>query len=219
MLNRNKLYGFKLDKNSDYLEIGGGTGDLSFNMKNKGFNIILFIEPDKKKFEIASNKLEGINCLNININEFKANQISPKTKILTVIMQDVIEHIHEIDQKLFFNKLFTMYEKINFIGRTPNLKSPFGLRNSFGDNTHLHRFTDKSLRDFLKNIEFENIIVSGEGYRVTGIVSFLRYPAYFLILLSSSIIFFFVFGSWEGFLTPNITFKSEKFKYHSTNHD
>ena len=52
MLNRNKLYGFKLDKNSDYLEIGGGTGDLSLNMKKKGLNIILFIEPDKKNLKL-----------------------------------------------------------------------------------------------------------------------------------------------------------------------
>ena len=93
-------------------------------------------------------------------------------------MQDVVEHIDEIDQKVFFNKLFTIYQKINFIGRTPNLKSPFGLRNSFGDKTHINRFTDSSLRDFLRNIDFENIVVSAEDYKITGIVSLLRYPPY-----------------------------------------
>ena len=63
-------------------------------------------------------------------------------------MQDVIEHISFEKQKLFFQKLFSKYEKICFIGRTPNLKSPFGMRNSFGDNTHLYRSRLQALQSY-----------------------------------------------------------------------
>ena len=66
MFGNSRLFGFPLIKESDYIEIGGGEGDLSLDLKNRGFNIILFIEPEIKKFEIASKKLKGTLCLNID---------------------------------------------------------------------------------------------------------------------------------------------------------
>tara|TARA_A100001011_G_scaffold341326_1_gene374096 strand:+ start:213 stop:860 length:648 start_codon:yes stop_codon:yes gene_type:complete len=210
MLNKRKLFGFKLDQKSDYMEIGGGEGELSLDLKMSGFNLIIFIEPDFGKFTIASKKLKNILCINLDIMKFNANQIKPKSKILTVIMQDVIEHISIDKQRLFFQKVFSKYEKIYFIGRTPNLKSPFGMRNSFGDNTHLYRFTDNSLRDFLYKLDFNNVFISNEEYQVTGIISLFRYPPYLFTVLLVSLTFLIIFGCWEGFLTPNIVFKAEK---------
>ena len=215
MFNKRKLFGFKLNPKSDYIEIGGGIGELSLALKNKGFNIIIFIEPDFQKFEIASQKLKNTLCINQDIKELNANQIKPKSKILTIIMQDVIEHISFEKQKLFFQKLFSKYEKICFIGRTPNLKSPFGMRNSFGDNTHLYRFTDKSLRDFLTKLNFSKVYITNEEYEITGITSLLRYPLYLFTVLLVSLMFLIIFGCWEGFLTPNIVFKAQKINHNN----
>ena len=212
MFFKNKLFGFNLIKEADFIEIGGGEGDLSLYLKNKGFNLVLFIEPDLNKYEVARNKLKDTLCLNIHIEKFNSDLLKPKSKIVTVIMQDVIEHINFDKQKEFFQIIFRNYEQIYFLGRTPNLKSPFGLRNSFGDNTHLHRFTDTSLRNFLENLSFQNIIIAKEDYAITGVVSLLRYPPYILIVLLVSLIFLFIFGSWEGMLTPNITFESKKIR-------
>ena len=212
MFFKNKLFGFNLIKEADFIEIGGGEGDLSLYLKSKGFNLVLFIEPDLKKYEVACNKLKDTLCLNIDIEKFNYDLLKPKSKIVTVIMQDVIEHISFDKQKEFFQIIFRNYEQIYFLGRTPNLKSPFGLRNSFGDNTHLHRFTDTSLRNFLENLSFQNIIIAKEDYAITGVVSLLRYPPYILIVLLVSLIFLFIFGSWEGMLTPNITFESKKIR-------
>ena len=89
-------------------------------------------------------------------------------------MQD-IEHISYKNLNVFFEIISIKYEQINLIGRTPNLKSPFGLRNSFGDNTHIHRFTNTSLKDFLERLDYKNIVVSRENYKITGIVSLLRF--------------------------------------------
>ena len=212
MFFKNKLFGFNLIKEADFIEIGGGEGDLSLYLKSKGFNLVLFIEPDLNKYEVARNKLKDTLCLNIHIEKFDSDLLKPKSKIVTVIMQDVIEHISFDKQKEFFQIIFRNYEQIYFLGRTPNLKSPFGLRNSFGDNTHLHRFTDTSLRNFLENLSFQNIIIAKEDYAITGVVSLLRYPPYILIVLVISLIFLFIFGSWEGMLTPNITFESKKIR-------
>ena len=89
-------------------------------------------------------------------------------------MQDVIEHIPKNEQKIFFEDLLKIYDEIRLIGRTPNLKSTYGLRNSFGDNTHIHRFTDSSLKSFLKIWVFIKFLFTGT-YQITGLVSFLRY--------------------------------------------
>jgi len=212
MLKKSKLFGFNLYKESDYIEIGGGEGDLSFDLKMNGYNLILFIEPDFNKYKIAQKKLKDILCLNIDIKELNADLIKPKSNIVTVIMQDVIEHISFDKQKALFKIIFSKYDQIYFLGRTPNLKSPFGLRNSFGDNTHLHRFTDTSLRNFLEKLDFKNTTITKENYLITGVVSFLRYPLYIFIVLTVSLTFLFIFGTWEGMLTPNITFKSKKVK-------
>ena len=78
------------------------------------------------------------------MSQYGCFKIRPHSKIIsqssevTVIMQDVIEHIDHKSQKEFFDKLHEKYDFINLIGRTPNLKSPFGLRNSFGDS-HIYR--------------------------------------------------------------------------------
>ena len=205
-----RLFKFKLDKGSDFIEIGGGEGDLSRSLLKNGFQLVLFVEPDLEKFKVACKKLPNIECLNVDISRLDCNKINSKSPEVTVIMQDVIEHIRSDSQKIFFKQLKSNYKQINLIGRTPNLKSPFGLRNSYGDNSHIYRFTDNSLKDFLANLGFINIKVSSEPYKITGITSFLRYIPYLVSIYIFSIMFSFVYGQWEGFLTPNIVFYSEK---------
>ena len=155
-----------------------------------------------------------IDYYNDNV-EYKSYDIFKEPKEIDsdfdlIIMRDVIEHIKIDSQKIFFEQLKSNYKQINLIGRTPNLKSPFGLRNSYGDNSHIYRFTDKSLKDFLANLGFKKIKVSSEPYKITGITSFLRYLPYLISIYVCSISFCFVYGQWEGFLTPNIVFYSEK---------
>ena len=209
-MNKSKLYGIKIDKSNDFIEIGGGNGNLSFNLKKRGFNLVLFVEPDKKKFLKARSKLFNTYCINSQISSVDLFLIKKSSTSVTVILQDVIEHIKIDELREFFKKLSSFYQNISLIGRTPNLKSPFGLRNSFGDNTHIYRFTDHSLRDFLLNLDFYEIIIKGEEYQITGITSMLRYLPYQLLIGLVSISFLVVFGSWEGILAPNIVFKSSK---------
>ena len=38
MFNKNKLFGFKIRRESDFIEIGGGEGNLGLELINKGFN-------------------------------------------------------------------------------------------------------------------------------------------------------------------------------------
>ena len=208
---RNKLFDYPLKKNSDFIEIGGGEGDLCTELVQSGIKFILYAEPDKGKFDVARKKLYFINCQNIDISKIDFSKLNKESDSVTIIMQDVIEHISKDKLKYFFNKLSDNYSNIYFIGRTPNLKSPFGLRNSFGDNSHIYRFTNSSLNHFLKELGFINIVISYEPYKISGLVSFVRYLPYFITIFSFSLMFMFVYGSWEGFLTPNLVFHAKKY--------
>ena len=213
IISKNKyLFGFKLYKNIDFIEIGGGYGHLSRKLLSNGINLVLFVEPEKEKYKKSKLTLNHqISCQNKLISEIDLKVIKRESKYVCVLMQDVIEHIPINDQKKFFQELRLIYDEITFIGRTPNLKSIFGLRNSFGDNTHIYRFTNHSLRDFLLNLGFSNIDICKEPYQITGLVSLVRLIPYHIILVILSLSFLFIYGSWEGFMTPNIVFKA-KFK-------
>ena len=115
MFNKNKLFGFQIRRESDFIEIGGGEGNLSLELKNRGFNLVLFVEPEFKKYQLACEKLKNIMCLNIDVEELNADQIKPRSKIVTVIMQDVIEHISFDKQKVLFQILFRKYEQLYFL--------------------------------------------------------------------------------------------------------
>ena len=111
-----KLFNFKLPKNNDFIEIGGGYGDLSNILIKSGFNLVLFIEPDISKFHIAKSKLKNINCLNLDINKINFEKINSSSSKVTVIMQDVIEHISEKSQKKFFFELQKKYIETDSLG-------------------------------------------------------------------------------------------------------
>ncbi len=204
------LYGYKLNPLNNIVDLGGGYGDLSVNLISAGYKIKAFIEPDDIKFSAAKKKLEtNATCLHCKIDSEEIFNALDGASSLTIVMQDVIEHIPLAAQKYFFDGLRKKGIKFTLIGRTPNLKSPFGLRNSFGDNTHIHRFTDMSLRDFLSRIGFDDISIRSEPYKITGIVSLARIVPYYLTILLVSAAFIAIYGSREGWMTPNLVFRAE----------
>ena len=206
------LYDKKISKDFDIIEIGGGLGEISSELIRRKYNLKLFLEPDSNKFSEASINLPVHVCQNINLSHCDFSKINPSSQKAYVIMQDVIEHIPKLEQLNFFKNLTNQYQEIFFIGRTPNLKSPFGARNSFGDMTHLYRFTDTSLKSFLNEIGFQEIKIYHEPYRITGLTSLMRYPLYLFTVGICSLAFVSIFGRWEGIQTPNIIFNCSNFK-------
>lgn len=204
------LYGYKLSKSDNIIEVGGGRGDLALELISAGYNVAAFVEPDPEKFSVAQQRIGyRVPCFNCKIGEAIPFNHADSLNSLTIVMQDVIEHIPLDAQRAFFLNLRKNGVNIKLIGRTPNLKSPFGLRNSFGDNTHIYRFTDVSLRDFLIEMGFKNIDINSEPYKITGLVSLVRSIPYYLILLLVTLSFVAVYGSYEGFMTPNIVFRAQ----------
>ena len=209
-----KFNGFELKREECIVEIGGGDGSLALCLINKACNIVEFIEPDISAFSLANKKLKGkvptltrSSIRNINISKF-----SKRHKEITFILQDVIEHIDSDELKNFLVKLSLKGCKFKMIGRTPNVSSIYGLRNSFGDSTHIHRFTERTLREYLSKMGFQITNIKSEPYQVTGLVSAFRMFPYYVVLGLLSLSFICVFGSFEGLFAPNLVFEALSFK-------
>lgn len=204
------LYGYKLNPVVSIVDVGGGYGDLSSELISAGYKVKAFIEPDDLKFASAEKKLGfETTCLCSRLGDDSIISSISDVGTLTIVMQDVIEHVPLEAQKKFFHDLRSRGIRVTLIGRTPNLKSPFGLRNSFGDNTHIYRFTDVSLRDFLCELGFRNISICSEPYKVTGLVSLVRSVFYFSIIFIVAAAFVAIYGTREGWMAPNLVFKAE----------
>jgi len=153
--------------------------------------------------------LKGTLLLKMRAGGEGAGRLLAESNIDTIVMQDVIEHIRPEEMKSMLDEY--MNKRINLprlVGRTPNLKSTFGLRNSFGDNTHILRFTETSLRSYLADLGYTNIRIKDEPYTVTGVISLVRYIPYKLILFYEWLKFLIVFGQGEGAFTPNLVFEA-----------
>ena len=64
---------------NDFIEIGGGYGELSDIFVKGGLKIKLFIEPDLEKFQKSRKLLKNITCLNVDIAEFDPSKIIPSS--------------------------------------------------------------------------------------------------------------------------------------------
>jgi len=209
-MSRNKLFDFDEKKNSDFIEIGKLEGDLSSYLVNFEYNLIFYVKPNKKRFQIVRKIIYSTYCHCQDIYKIDFSQFKPRLNLVTVIMQDIIVHISQKKLKDFYIKLYDCYVKVYFIGSTPNLKSLFGLRSLFGDNKHIYRFTNFSLRYFLGNLGFDKINISNENFKITGILSLLRYFLYLIIIYTLSLMFAIFYVSWEGLFSPNLVFRTEK---------
>ena len=205
-----KVWGLKVLDSECLVEIGGGEGFLAEKLLKSGSKLKCFVEPDAKKMLLAKRKIDKSVVIHQGfLNDVEVVVSCKEHKELTVVMQDVIEHIPKDELVRFFSDLRSFGVKLRFIGRTPNLKSPFGLRNSFGDNTHIHRFTDHSLNEFLKDLGFNEILIRSEPFEITGVVSFIRFFPYQLIMALYSLSLLAVFGQRETGVTPNIVFDAK----------
>ena len=52
-------------------------------------------------FKVASNRLDSVDCQNKDISRINFDKIQTKSTTVSVIMQDVIEHIQEKTKTIF----------------------------------------------------------------------------------------------------------------------
>ncbi len=135
----------------DVLEIGYGNGEFLGWCRQEGFRAS-GIEKDQVLIERANNN---------GFVVYPDLDSVPMDSFDLIFLFDVLEHIHEDEAVPFLIKLNrVLREKGRIVIRTPNGASPFGLRNQYGDPTHVNVVTATKLH-FWAGLAGLNIIYSG----------------------------------------------------------
>lgn len=186
-----------LDKN--ILEIGCGDGSFLHELQNEGYKKLIGIEPSKTyKYNNNSITIFHTDALSY-LSKCKNKSID------AIIAFDVFEHIpfkdlvkvlHLAGNKLKPNGIIVI--------RTPNLASPFGLLNYFGDISHTTPLNQSSISQLVFGSVLKVKCIYKEPFAFPTLkISFISYLIWFLVecLLKTA---FKAFGPSSVILTPNI---------------
>jgi 2-polyprenyl-3-methyl-5-hydroxy-6-metoxy-1,4-benzoquinol methylase len=133
------------DQNGPILDIGCGSGQFLYYMKNKGYRQLKGIDLDRKQIEIAC--ALGLDVEETSLGDYM--QRSPEGYEM-IVMLDIIEHFTR-------EELFPLMEAIvralrpggRLIASVPNAESPDGLRCLYTDITHEMAYTPMSFEEML----------------------------------------------------------------------
>lgn len=175
-----------IEDNSSVMEIGCSTGYFSQHLKEDKNCEVLGVDISSGSVEVA--KSGGVNAFVINVEnddiiKFLGDYTTKNKKFDYIIINDVLEHLREPQNLLMKLKPF-LNENGSFIVSVPNVaywKIRLGLL--FGnfdytntgilDNTHLKFFTQKTLKQLIKNCGFK--IIEWENVYSWIIYSILKY--------------------------------------------
>jgi 2-polyprenyl-3-methyl-5-hydroxy-6-metoxy-1,4-benzoquinol methylase len=133
------------DRNGRILDIGCGSGQFLYYMKQKGYTQLKGIDLDRKQIEIA--RALGLDAEETPVGDYM--QRSPGGYEM-IVMLDIIEHFTR-------EELFPLMEAVvrglrpggRLIASVPNAESPDGLRCLYTDITHEMAYTSMSFEEML----------------------------------------------------------------------
>ena len=135
-----------IPKDTPVLDIGCGSGQFLYFLRQQGFTDLVGIDLDKTQVEIGREL--GLDCRCSSIEDFLAASGSKQYGV--VAMLDILEHFTR-------EELFPLLEAVSsrmaprgrLLASVPNADSPWGLRSTYADITHEISFTPTSLSEML----------------------------------------------------------------------
>lgn len=133
------------DREARILDIGCGSGQFLYFLRNQGFNRAEGIDVDRDQVAIA----QGLG-LNAIVGDAQSHLDRPGPSYDLIVILDVLEHLTR-------NELYQFMEAVvrrlgpggRLIASVPNAESPDGLRCTFTDITHESAFTPTSFKQML----------------------------------------------------------------------
>jgi 2-polyprenyl-3-methyl-5-hydroxy-6-metoxy-1,4-benzoquinol methylase len=132
-----------LPRDAPVLDIGCGSGQFLYFLRNEGFTNLIGIDLDETQVGIAREL--GLDCRRVPVHEFLAGG---DVQFGLVAMLDILEHFTR-------EELFPLLEAVvsrmapggRLVASVPNADSPHGLRSTYADITHEISFTPTSLSE------------------------------------------------------------------------
>ncbi|QWD48042.1 class I SAM-dependent methyltransferase [Polynucleobacter paneuropaeus] len=183
------------------VEIGCGDGSFLKELLMAGFNKVIGLEPSPSYHSIIDNDLV--------LREYAQDffQKIPEASVGGVIAWDVFEHIayHDIQILLKLIKLALIPNGL-LIVRVPNMASPFGMMNFFGDISHVSALNEHAIRQiaFETGMILECVYPEPFSYpkNLMTLMGIIIWPAVNLVMRLS----YSAFGIRGRVFTPNAIF-------------
>lgn len=132
------------------LEIGSGQGQSTWWFEERGFDVV-GIEPDQNNVVLINQKLKYGKCIVGSAEDFNILE-----KFDIIWMSHVLEHIVKLEQFLKKIKINLNPNGIFFL-EVPNCGNSKTLQTSIHSVPHTFHFTQKSLKNIVKNNGYEII--------------------------------------------------------------
>jgi SAM-dependent methyltransferase len=204
---RNFLPIFKsLPKDASILELGCGAGNFLAILKEAGFCHCEGIDVSQEQVDLA--KEQGLPVSSEDVFDH-LDKLSDRYAAIVAI--DFFEHFSKSELVKLGQLLSKALETGGIlILQTPNGKSPFALRNIYGDLTHLTIFSDESIGQWLGAAGFSNIRIFSPHPALVNWKDSIRVFGRKLILVCLWWKTFLVTGRRESVLGENLIAVAEK---------
>lgn len=186
------------DKSSRILELAAGYGFFLFFLREEGYSNCLGIEISRESINIA--KRLGID--NIKCADIKFFLRDKDTLYDVIVAIDVLEHFHKDEVFLLLQRIHAALKDNGILLlQVPNGHYPFGGIYLHGDFTHETIFSPVSMRQILRVVGFDNVMVrSCDTYKIKP---FYRYL--FWKMIRKIVKFYIKFETFQriDILSPN----------------
>ncbi len=206
--NYNRFFS-ELHKDVNILDLGCGTGQFIFFLKECGFENVTGIDISVTQVELARKMqpIADVRFIEDTIEFLKKRQ----GKYDVVILNDVIEHL-ELNYTVSLMMMIYFSLKIDgiVIIKTVNSAFPLGSSTRYADLTHKTAYHKKSLIQLLRHIGFQDIKCYQEEIGVYNIFFFLKKIAVTVNRFLLRLMIYFSESDWPEIISVNIIAKGVK---------
>lgn len=194
------------DKDAAIIDLGCGAGNFLQSLKDEGFVNLFGIDISEQQIEKALSKM--VNARKINVFDFIETN---KKKFNIIFALDFVEHFQKKELLKLFSGIYDMMSEDGvLIIHTPNGEGLFPNQRIYGDLTHLTIFTQNSLVQILRIVNFTEIKFYETGPVSKNIIGFIRLILWKLITAIVKAIRLVETGSYEDILTQEFICVAQK---------
>jgi len=205
-----KLVRQHLPNKSDLLiaDLACGHGRLLYSLKRHGFSNIHGVDISQEQIDIAHKLgISEAKCQDINLfleeNKEKSFDV--------IFLMDILEHLES-------QEVLDLLDKVNdslgsngmVVIHVPNAAGIFGMRIRYGDFTHQHAFTPKSIQQILRACHFNQVECFEDKPTIHGMKSLVRFILWQVLTLPFRILLTAETGATKHIISQNMLVVSKK---------
>ena len=197
-----------LSPDARIVDLGCGSGGLVAALLNLGYTRVVGVDVSHE--QVSAGRGANLPLEQGDVFEFLRGQDSSVEVAFAI---DLVEHLNRDELFEFANLVLgSLKEGGRLVIRTPNGKSPFALRNIYGDLTHETILSDESARQWLHAAGFSKVLVLDPVPAGLKLGDKFRLLCRWSLMKLVRMAYFVVLGRQEDCLSDNIIIVAVKGK-------